>query len=60
MIFNLASQYADRILLLNEGKIVADGSPWQTLTSENIENVYQQKTMIMTHPQYNIPVIIPI
>lgn len=57
---NLASQYADRILLLNEGKIVADGSPWQTLTSENIENVYQQKTMIMTHPQYNIPVIIPI
>lgn len=57
---NLASQYADRILLLHQGKIVSDGSPWQALTSENIEDVYHQKTMIMPHPQYNIPVVIPI
>ncbi|OEF27605.1 heme ABC transporter ATP-binding protein [Vibrio rumoiensis] len=57
---NLASQYSDRILLLNKGKIVADGSPWETLTSDIIENVYQQKTMITPHPNYDIPVVMPI
>lgn len=37
---NIASRYSDRIILLNEGKIFADGSPDDVLTPENIDAVY--------------------
>ncbi|WP_245879906.1 heme ABC transporter ATP-binding protein [Vibrio gangliei] len=56
---NLATQYADRILLLQGGNIVADGSAWQTLSPDNIYNVYGQSTLISTHPEYGFPVIMP-
>lgn len=56
---NLAAQYADRILLLHEGDIVADGNAWQTLSPTNIEQVYGQQTIISTHPKYGFPVIMP-
>src|ERR1043165_2146436 len=37
---NLASQFADRLYLLNEGRIAAEGTPEQTLTRECLERVY--------------------
>jgi len=37
---SLAAHLADRILLLNEGKIVADGTPREILTSSRIQEVY--------------------
>ncbi len=33
---NLASEFADRVVLLDKGKIVADGAPSDVLTAENI------------------------
>lgn len=56
---NLAAQYADRILLLNNGTIISDGSAWQTLTASNIDQVYGQKTILSPHPEYGFPVIMP-
>ncbi|GAM64446.1 ABC-type hemin transport system [Vibrio ishigakensis] len=55
---NLAAQYADRIVVLNQGNIVADGSPWEVLTSETIEEVYRWKTQIVAHPTEKHPVIL--
>lgn len=55
---NLAAQYADRVLMLNGGKIVADGTPWQTLTAETIEGVYQWPVQIVEHPKRDCPVIL--
>ncbi len=37
---NVTAQYADRILMLYDGKIVADGDPWECLTPENINHLY--------------------
>lgn len=42
-----ASLYADRIVLMAEGRIVADGSPSQVLTSERVEAVYGIRTLAM-------------
>lgn len=37
---NLASLYADRILLLHQGKLVCEGTPLNVLTTENIQKWY--------------------
>jgi iron complex transport system ATP-binding protein len=37
---NLAAQFADHIVLLNEGKIVANGTASEVLTTELIEDVF--------------------
>ncbi|TKF32482.1 heme ABC transporter ATP-binding protein [Enterovibrio norvegicus] len=55
---NLAAQYADRIIMLNNGHIVADGSPSQVLTPSNIENVYGWAVQVIPHPQASYPVVL--
>ncbi|MFI3245201.1 MAG: heme ABC transporter ATP-binding protein [Ferrimonas sp.] len=55
---NLASQYADRLVLLNGGKIVADGQPQEVLKPEIIEAVYQYPVNVMPHPELNFPMVI--
>jgi len=43
---NIASQYCDRLILLNKGKIYAAGRVKDVLTAENIERVYGIKVTI--------------
>lgn len=57
---NLAAQYSDFIVLLNEGTVVSQGLPEDVLTKENIESVYKVKVHIMSHPVSGRPYIIPI
>lgn len=40
---NLAARFADQIVLLNEGRVVASGTPAEVLTSERIEAVFMVK-----------------
>lgn len=37
---NLAAHYAQRVILMHQGKIVADGSPEEVLTAQQLEDVY--------------------
>jgi iron complex transport system ATP-binding protein len=37
---NLASKYCQRVLLFSEGRVVAEGSPKDVITRDNIRNVY--------------------
>lgn len=55
---NLASQYADRIILLNEGKVVADGNADKVLTTEHIHQVYNWNATIIPHPEHGFPLVI--
>lgn len=36
----IAARYCTRLILMNEGEIVADGSPEEVLTSKNLSHVY--------------------
>ncbi|WP_018996428.1 ABC transporter ATP-binding protein [Hirschia maritima] len=38
---SLAAKYADRLIWLKDGQIVADGSPTETLTPQRLADVYQ-------------------
>ena len=42
----LAAQYADRLIWIKDGVIVADGTPEQTLTSERLQDIYRIKAQV--------------
>ncbi len=44
---SLAGQYADRLLLLDRGRIVADGSPDEVLTEDVIADCYHAEVRIL-------------
>ncbi len=56
---NLASQYADKIMMLKEGQIVAHGNTETILTEENIRDVFGLSVSIIHHADFNYPVVIP-
>ena len=58
--FNLAARYCDSIILLKEGKIVAVGSSEETLTPENVKEVFNVDTIVKKHPITGSLHVIPI
>jgi iron complex transport system ATP-binding protein len=52
---NLASLYGDRILLLDRGRIIADGSPSRVLTGENLERAYGCTMRVDQNPLGDFP-----
>jgi iron complex transport system ATP-binding protein len=55
---NLAGEYCDRLILLDEGKIHAMGSPKEVLTYQNIEKVYKTVVVVKENPITGKPYII--
>ncbi|MEW6069105.1 MAG: ABC transporter ATP-binding protein [Candidatus Thermoplasmatota archaeon] len=47
---NLATEYCEKLVLLNNGKIVSAGKPEEVLTPENIKNVYNIDAIIKKNP----------
>jgi iron complex transport system ATP-binding protein len=54
---NLASEYADRLVLLSEGRIVAQGTPAEVLTPAHLERVYHVPALVRAHPLTGRPVV---
>jgi iron complex transport system ATP-binding protein len=54
---NLAAQYADRLLLLHNGALLAHGSPADVLTPARLHEAYGVATVIGAHPRYGTPVV---
>lgn len=52
---NLASLYADRILLLHQGKLVCEGRPNEVLTAETIQKWYGADVSVDNHPELSHP-----
>ncbi|OMF24816.1 ABC transporter ATP-binding protein [Paenibacillus sp. FSL H8-0548] len=54
---NLASLYCDELVVLHQGKVAAVGTPHAVLTTELIDQVYEAKTAIISHPLTGAPQI---
>lgn len=52
---NLVSQFCDRILLLDRGRIVCIGSPDAVIQPETLETVYRCRVLVDRHPQTGLP-----
>lgn len=56
---NQAARYADRMIVLNRGRVVADGAPHAILTPDLLEAVFNVRVNIVTDPAGGTPVCLP-
>ena len=47
---NLAALYADRVLLLHEGRVAAQGPPLEIFTQAHLQRIYACNLLVDTHP----------
>jgi len=52
---NLAAQYCDWLVMLNGGRVYAEGTPTEILTAPNIKKVYGAEVCVYPHPTNNLP-----
>jgi iron complex transport system ATP-binding protein len=52
---NLASQYCDRVLLMDRGRIVRIGGPEDVILPEVLETVYRCHVLVDRHPHSGLP-----
>lgn len=57
---NHASLYGDRLVLLNDRAIVATGKPADVLKAELIEAAFGVQVMVIKHPVYDTPLVVPL
>ena len=57
---NLASLYFERLILLKEGRVWADGTPSQVLTEARIAEVFSASVRVESHPITGAPHIVVI
>lgn len=55
---NQVAGTADRVALLVDGKLRAEGSPQEVLTAENISAAYQTPVEVLDHPRTGVPFIV--
>jgi iron complex transport system ATP-binding protein len=55
---NLASQYCDRLILIDNGRVHAEGTPKEVITDDNIRDVYGAEGCVYTHPASGLPAVL--
>ncbi len=56
---NLASLYFDSLILLNEGRVVTQGTPRQVLSKERVKDIFGAEVLIQAHPTHaDVPHIV--
>jgi iron complex transport system ATP-binding protein len=55
---NLAAQYCDRLLLIKNRHIHAEGTPREVITDKNIRDVYGAENCVYTHPVNSLPTVL--
>jgi iron complex transport system ATP-binding protein len=57
---HLAARYCQRLILLHQGEVIADGAPQAVLTEQNLRRVYGIEAEITMHPTLHYPVVTPL
>jgi len=55
---NLASQYCDRLILINNGRVHAQGTPREVINAQNIKEVYGAGSCVYGHPVNGLPTVL--
>ena len=57
---NLASLFAERLLLMDRGRVVVDGDADAVVEATNLRKVYGSGFMVERHPQSQTPMVVPV
>ena len=57
---NLAAQYCDELVLLDRGRVVAQGAPSDVLQPSLLRQVYGAEVVVIPHPQNGLPTVLPV
>lgn len=55
---NLAALFADRLLLLVSGKVIADGSVSDVMTEAHMQEAYGHEILVRAHPETGGPMVV--
>ncbi len=56
----LAAQFCDRLLLIADGRVLADGLPDDVLHPDLLSRAYGGRVSVITHPATGRPVVVPL
>jgi iron complex transport system ATP-binding protein len=56
---NLACRYADHIIAMRSGRIVAEGFPAEVVTAETIRAVFDLDCQVIEDPLSKTPLVVP-
>jgi iron complex transport system ATP-binding protein len=56
---NHACRYADRLVAMRDGQIVAHGEPSRIVTAELVEEVFGLRCTVIDDPETGTPLVIP-
>ncbi|WP_045857169.1 heme ABC transporter ATP-binding protein [Teredinibacter purpureus] len=56
---NLAIQYADRLIAMHSGNIIASGRPENIITQPLIDQLFGNRVKVLTHPNDHKPIVLP-
>ncbi|ANM32241.1 hypothetical protein ABI59_13070 [Acidobacteria bacterium Mor1] len=57
---NMTARYCSRLLLLGEGRLLADGAPGEVLNRELIRQAYGVDNQVLQDPLYGHPYVVPL
>ena len=57
---NLAAEFADRVMLMKNGRLIAAGPPNEVLTPELLKTVFELQVLVDAHPISGAPRITPV
>ncbi len=55
---NLASEYCNKLIFLNKGKIFKQGTPEEVITEKNIKAIYQANVIVKNNPLTKAPYLV--
>lgn len=55
---NLAAEFCDRLIMLSDGCILADGPPEEVITRENVQRAYGAAVWVRRHPTSGRPYVL--
>jgi iron complex transport system ATP-binding protein len=56
---NQACRYADHVVAMKSGRIVAEGAPADVITAQSVEEVFDLRCQVMRDPVSGTPLVIP-
>ena len=57
---NLAVRYSDYLVVMNEGQVMASGSPSEIITAELLQRAFDLRARVIEDPETGDPLIIPL